>query len=445
METWKLPPLVESWVEELSTALHRRLAWRLLPLFSGMLFAVGRRTVSSWLRAASLGRDYRAFYYFLGSLGRVTECVAWRLLRLALARIPHGDVLLFALDDTPTKRAGPYVEGAGIHHNPTPGPAEQKFLYGHIWVTLSWIVRHPCWGVIGLPVRAFLYIRAKDLVKLPPWVRRDFPFRTKLEQGAELVEWLADWLRGVGKPLWIVTDGAYAKRPFLRRVLATGAVVVSRLRKDAALLSLPTPPRPGQRGRPAKYGKKTISLAKRAAHRQGWQTAELVLYGEKVVKTFKTFLATYPPVGGTIRVVVVREKDGSWLPFFCTDTQATVTQILTAVADRSGIEQDFHDLKEVHGTGQQQVRNVHANIGVYHLNLWLHTLIELWAWDQPASKLIDRSASPWDDADRRPSHADRRNALRRECLTEAFSPPGGLAALPRKTRRLVRRLLKLVA
>ena len=30
---------------------------------------------------------------------------------------------LFALDDTPTKRYGPYVQGAGVHHNPTPGPA----------------------------------------------------------------------------------------------------------------------------------------------------------------------------------------------------------------------------------------------------------------------------------------------------------------------------------
>ncbi|MGA2031960.1 MAG: hypothetical protein ABSG68_06880, partial [Thermoguttaceae bacterium] len=41
-----------------------------------------------------------------------------------------------AIDDSPTKRYGPKVEGADIHHNPTPGPADQKYLYGHIWVTL---------------------------------------------------------------------------------------------------------------------------------------------------------------------------------------------------------------------------------------------------------------------------------------------------------------------
>ena len=39
-------------------------------------------------------------------------------------------------------------------------------------------------------------------------------------------------------------------------------------------------------------------------------------------------------------------------------------------------EQDFHDIKEVWGAGQQQVRTLWANIGCYHLNLWSHTLVE---------------------------------------------------------------------
>ena len=84
-------------------------------------------------------------------------------------------VLLFGLDDTPTKRYGPKVEGAGIHHNPTPDPADQKFLYGHVWVTLAWLVRHPLGGAIGLPLRAWLYVRRRDVGKLPRWYR--MPFR----------------------------------------------------------------------------------------------------------------------------------------------------------------------------------------------------------------------------------------------------------------------------
>ena len=35
-----------------------------------LLFASGRRTVSSWLRAGGLSKDYRDYYYFLACVGR---------------------------------------------------------------------------------------------------------------------------------------------------------------------------------------------------------------------------------------------------------------------------------------------------------------------------------------------------------------------------------------
>jgi hypothetical protein len=445
MVAWQLPAELVAWIVALSEPLHGRLAWRLLPLLRGLLFARGRRTVASWLRAAGLGKDFRSFYYFLGSLGPRAGVVAAVLLRRALRAIAPGERLLFGLDDTPTKRYGPKVEGAGIHHNPTPGPADQKFLYGHVWVTLAWLVRHPLWGAIGLPLRAWLYVRRRDVGKLPRWYR--VPFRTKLEMAAEAVAWLADWLKYLGKTLWVVADGAYARRPFLKAARAAGVVVVSRLRHDAALWGLPTPPRPGapkKRGPKPKYGKDKVSLAKRAGHRGGWQTADFLLYGETVAKTFKTFPATYRPAGGRIRVVLVRETDG-WVAYFATDPDAPVAQVLEAVADRAAVEQDFHDLKEVHGAGQQQVRHYWANIAVYHLNLWLHTLIELWAWDKPQARLCDRSDSPWDDASRRPSHADRRNTLRRLCLQAEIRQAGRRRPLSRRLRTLCRSLLKLIA
>ena len=420
MVPWKLPAEVAEWLNHLSQPLHRRHAWRLLPLVVGLLFAQGRRTITSWLRAVAISKGYQRYYYFLGSLGRKTEFVAMLLLRRAVTVVPTGERLLLGLDDTPTKRYGPLVEGAGIHHNPTPGPAEQQFLYGHVWVTMAWIVRHPLWGAIGLPLRALLYVRRKDITKLMPWYK--ISFQTKLQQAASLVTWAAQTLKYLGKVLWVVADGAYAKRVFLKAAKAAQVVVVSRLRKDSALRSVPEPPRPGaakKRGRPPIYGKQKLSLAKRAAHPQGWQTVEVVQYGKKVTKTYKTFLATYRPAGGLIRVVLVREEHG-WVAFFCTDAAASVTAILEAVADRAAVEQDFHDLKEVHGVGQPQLRNYWANVAAYHLGLWLHTLIELWSWGKSHHRLVQRGRNPWDDEERRPSHADRRNALRRACLQEEF-------------------------
>jgi len=445
MNVWMLPTECTLWITHLAIPLHARLRWRLEPLICGMLFAQGRRTVASWLRAAGLSRDFRRSYYFLGSVGRNARSIAVGLWRLVLEKIAPQGRLRLALDDTPTARYGRHVEGAGVHHNPTPGPAGEKFLYGHVWVTLAVIATHPQWGAIALPMLAQLYVRAVDVARLVPWMR--WQFKTKLELAAELVEWAA-WLLGPTElALWLAVDGGYAKRPFLQRVLAQGVVVVSRLRKDAALRSVPEPEKPGQpkrRGRKRKYGRQRISLATRGGHPGGWQTQQMTLYRKPVEKTYKTFLATYQPAGGLIRVVLVKEEHG-WVAYFCTKADATVEEILEMVADRGSLEQCFHDLKEVHGVGQQQVRHIWANVAVFNLSLWLHTLVELWAWDKPHEQLCDRSASPWDDADRRPSHADRRNALRRWCLEQELSRVFRRRPGPRVIRQLCERVLALAA
>jgi hypothetical protein len=433
---WQSPQEWSDWSTWLAAGLHGRCRWRLPILLLGILFAQGRRTVSSWLRAAGVSDDFADYYYFIGTIGRKAKPLATRLAILLLRHLPLPERVLVALDDSPTKRYGPKVQGADVHRNPTPGPADQKYLYGHIWVTVALVVRHRLWGTIGLPLRAMLYVRQRTVASIPEKYR--WHFQTKLQLAAKLIGWLAPILHAAGKRVWIVVDGGYAKRPFLKPAAEAGVVVVGRLRKDAALRDLPPKLKKGQRrprGRPRKYGKNRISLAKRAGHKGGWQMIECELYGEKVTKTYKTFLATYAPAAGVIRVVLVQEENG-WVPFFCTDPQASVREILEAYADRAAIEQDFHDLKEVWGTGQQQVRNIWANLGVFHLNLWMHTLVELWAWNKPKQEICDRRESPWDDPSRRPSHADRRKALRRTMIETELSTINRCWWLPRKILRL---------
>lgn len=424
------------WVETLSPLLDSRTTWRLPIVLLGLLLARGRRTVSAWLRVQGIGVDYEDYYYFIASLGRKTEILATQIFRLLLTHLAVGERLLMALDDSPTKRYGPKVEGAGLHHNPTSGPDDHKFIYGHIWVTLALVVRHPLWQTIALPLRALMYVKRKDMPRLAGRCR--WTFQTKLQLAARLVKWAVEILKVVGKPIWLVFDGAYAYRPLLREILPLGITVVSRLRKDAGLRDLPPPRREGQRGSRRKYGLNKISLAKRAAHRQGWSQIELQLYGSKpVVKTYKTFLATWAVVGAVIRVVIVREGN-RWDAFFCTDPNASVAQILECFADRSAIEQSFHDIKEVWGAGQQQVRNLFSNVACYHLNLWMHTLVELWAWNKTDRQVCDRSSSPWDQTPRRPSHADKRNALRRNCFELEFLAVQCKHQIPQQIKKLLK-------
>lgn len=444
---WQCPEQWSEWSQWLAAGLHARNRWRLPVLLVGMLFAGGRRTVTSWLRAAGVSDDYQDYYYFLAALGRKTNFVATQLTLLVLWTLPLPKRLLLVIDDSPTKRYGPKVEGADVHHNPTPGPADQPFLYGHVWVTISLALRHPQWGPLALPLRAMLYVREKTLASIPQ-SRRWMRFATKLQLAARLVEWLAPILKRAGKTVWVVIDGGYTKRPFLRRVLNIAkVVVVGRLRKDAALRDLPPKLKRGQRrgrGRPRTYGQRKISLAKRMGQKRGWQTVDCHVYGQPATKTCKTFLATYGPVGGVIRVVLVKEERGCYA-FFCTEPERSAVEIIEAFADRATIEQDFHDVKEVWGAGQQQVRNIWTNLAVYNLNLWMHTLVELWAWNRAGKHLRDRRDSPWDDALRRPSHADRRKALRQHILQNELSTIAAAWHLPRKIIQLAKSLLDLAA
>src|SRR5205085_4418938 len=119
------------------------------------------------------------------------------LLRHALGLLAPAGPLLSAIDDSPTRRYGPHVHGAGAHHNPTPGPTGQKFLSGHVWVTLSWAVPRPLWGALGLPLLARLYVRQKDVPRAPR--RQGWSFRTKLGLAAGLVSWAAGWARFTGR------------------------------------------------------------------------------------------------------------------------------------------------------------------------------------------------------------------------------------------------------
>lgn len=438
-----LPAPVATCFARLATALDARSAVRLPVLLLGLLLAKGRRTCTSWFRAAGIADDFRRAYHTVGACGRRVEPLAVRLLP-ALDPLLAGDRLVVAIDDTPTQRYGPEVEGAGIHHNPTPGPAAQRFVYGHVWVTLAALARHEDRGTVALPLRSEMYVREKDIAKLDP--DRRVPFRTKLLLAAEQLRWLVGQRGGRHKEVWAVVDGGYSKRPFLRPAAELGVVVVGRLPCNAALRDLPAEQPSSKRGPRPTYGKNRVVLSLRAGQLRGWEEVACWQYGKRVTKLVKSFLATWHPAGGVIRVVLVQEdQDDNWRAYFCTKPEVTPAEILETAAQRTTIEQTFKDSKEVWGAGQQQVRNLHANVGCFNVNLWMYSVVEAWAWSRPEGELVDRENSPWDWEYRRPSHADKRKALQREIMRGEIEAV--LAGQPdrQQFRALAERLLHMAA
>ncbi len=75
----------------------------------------------------------------------------------------------------------------------------------------------------------------------------------------------------------------------------------------------------------------------------------------------------------------------------------------------------------------------------------MYSLVELCSWDTPASELADRSDRPWDNPDRRPSHADKRRAITKEMLGKQFLKTLPTGPQSRKFRKLIQDIISLSA
>ena len=90
-------------------------------------------------------------------------------------------------------------------------------------MTLAWVVRHPRWGAIGLPLLALLYVRQKQIALLGRLY--GVTFRTKLEMAAELVaNDLAGWEPHPDRH-WVpqLGEGELAPDPLARDAVPTGS------------------------------------------------------------------------------------------------------------------------------------------------------------------------------------------------------------------------------
>src|SRR6188474_3509672 len=72
-----VPPC--QWFSHLAASLDRRSILRLAWLFLGAVLARGRRTVTSWIRAAGLSDQFRPCYTAVAAAGRRTDLLAARL------------------------------------------------------------------------------------------------------------------------------------------------------------------------------------------------------------------------------------------------------------------------------------------------------------------------------------------------------------------------------
>jgi hypothetical protein len=78
------------WFSHLASLLDRRSAPRLVWLFIGAILARGRRTVTSWIRAAGLSRQYQPCYITVAAAGKKADNIATRLIHTVVKPLVAG-------------------------------------------------------------------------------------------------------------------------------------------------------------------------------------------------------------------------------------------------------------------------------------------------------------------------------------------------------------------
>jgi hypothetical protein len=441
--------LFEKFIGQLAMMLPKKTQPFFISLICGALLAIARRrTVTQWLRAAQISDDYRLAFYHIPNIGRKGHELFDALLKITLEELEScitvSSKIRIVLDDSPTKRYGRKIEGAGYHHNPTPGRTNAKTCFGHSWVVAVLVVTHPAFGEISLPIAAELYLRQKEIDKLKAKYNRKFQTKTAMAVG--IVERLVPQFTGFGKPIEIIVDGGYANDTVLLPLAKLDKVTtITRLRRDAAVFDVPPPRKQGQRGAPKKYGER-IAMKAMVENEKDWQYVACRLYGQVAIKKVKCFVATSKLTRGKpIKVVLIKEDDKTWVPLMSTNTQQSAVEILESYGMRFGIEEVFKDLKEIWGWGKQELRLLESNEAATVINLALYAMTELATWKLTGKELVDRSDSPWDDPTRRPSHADRRNFLRRGMLLNEFNAAWSVQPISTKLKSMLKKLLDLAA
>lgn len=326
--------------------------WRKARLLAiGAILSPGKRTVSSVLNILGVGQhgDFAIYHQVLNRARWSPLQLSRVLLLLVVGRLGSSEgPLVFGIDETLERRWGRKIAAKGRYRDPVRSTDDETVMTpGLQWVSLmllthiGWVGRHwalPCMTALVPSAR---YDRSKG--------RRHKMFT---DYARQMLICLRRWLPK--QDLVLVCDGGYAKREFLRycQNMPKPIVVVTKLRKDAALYQPAPPRRPKQNGRPRIVGARlpspTAVLDDPATQ---WTSCRAVSSdGSATTVELTSGLALWYHGGEqplAIRWVVIRNPEGRLRPcaLLCTDPAAEPLHILQWYLLRWQVEVTFAEAR----------------------------------------------------------------------------------------------------
>lgn len=330
------------------TFLHVATGWvlcRSKPTVTNLVRTIGSSLLG---HAAKHWTVYERFFYrAVWSLDYVSQLLLAHVVAPVVRQCATEAVIDLAIDDTTIQRYGKHVAYAGYFKDASASNTVGTVVHwAHNWIVACVTMRPKRWPnwVMGLPVLFALYRKRADCDP-------GQAFATHQQIAAGMIRFVREAL-----PDWVIriaADGAYATRTVVQAASDTNTNLVSRMRSDAALYTLPPSGHRPQRGRKPKKGARLPTPKQMAARRRkGWRTVEARVYGRVVQRRVLSIVCLWYHVSRDrpIKLLIVRDPAGNQGDdfLFCTDATTDATEIIERFAARWPIEECFRDAKQ-HG------------------------------------------------------------------------------------------------
>jgi hypothetical protein len=329
-------------------------------LLLGAILTGGPRTVTAALRVMGLSAEKNwSKYHRVLSRARWSALAASRMLLWLIVTVlaAAGAPIILAADDTLERRRGKQIKAKGCYRDAVRSSKKHVVKsFGLKWVTMAVLVAVP-WSsrIWALPFLTVLAPSEKANQKVGK------RHKTSVDWVRQMIKQVRRWWPT--RALILVVDGGFAAVKLALSCTATGIEVtlVSRLRLDAGLYHCPPAPRPGQKGKKPKKGKRQRKLSVWAARSDTpWQELEINWYGgtRRTLLVFSRtglwYTSGWDPVA--LRYVLVRDPEGQLRDeaFFATDLKATPEQILEWVIMRWSLEVAFEEARAHLGVETQR-------------------------------------------------------------------------------------------
>lgn len=425
-----LVPGWEALCQQLASAFTRPTFVTFLHIVTGWVLCRSRPTVTNLVctvgtnllgHAAKHWTVYERFFYRASwSLEEVSRLLLVRVVAPLVRSHGVESVIDLKIDDTTCGRCGRHVAFAGYFKDASVSNVLKTVVHwSHNWVIGCVAMRPKRWPswVMPLPVWFSLYRKPADC-------DRNHPFRTRQQIAAEMIRQTRNALPDGA--IRIAADGQYATGTVVQAAADADTNLVSRIRSDAAIYTLPPKRRRPQRGRKPKKGARLPTPKQLARRRNGWRIVRVCVYGKRVRRQVLSIVCLWYHVGKDrpIKLLIVRDPSGRQTDdyMFCTDATVSEVEIIERFAARWPIEESIHDAKQLGGFEQVQGWCPKTVVRQAPVAMIVQTLVKAWYLTYGIKA---RSAQPkgtdWSASKEHPSYLDMLATLRKALWAERIN------------------------